>query len=264
LRGESAGALEPSEDCVSVRVGSRTLTARPLALATGKHNLRGWPRAHGALAAFKIGLDPAPAAKALLSGVLQLVGYRGGYAGACVIETGAISLCWLADRAFTRETGGNWRRQLSALSAQSPHFGDLLTGGRFVADEAISVAAIPFGYMRRKVIADNVFPVGDQLAVIPSFTGDGTSLALASGIAVARAVLAGKSAGTYQRAMLAGLGAQFRWARAIHLTFTSQPMRALSVCAVNALPRLAAAVVELTRTPLQSLTMPVRPSARGY
>ena len=44
--------------------------------------------------------------------------------------------------------------------------------------EPVAISAIPFGYLRRDAIGDRVYPVGDQPAVIASYTGDGTSLAL--------------------------------------------------------------------------------------
>lgn len=247
LRGASATGLEPHGDRVSVRIGSRTLSARAVALATGKHNLRGWPRTHGALTAFKIGLEPSQAARAHMAGVVQLVGYRGGYAGACTVEAGTVPVCWLADGVMMRETEGDWRRQLAVISAQCPRFGDLVSGARFLAEAPVATAAIPFGYMRRGVIAGNVYPVGDQLAVIPSFTGDGTSLALATGLRAARAVLAGQTTGAYQRAQLERVRVQFAWARAIHLTLRTGPTRALALASVATLPPLASAMAALTR-----------------
>jgi flavin-dependent dehydrogenase len=109
------------------------------------------------------------------------------------------------------------------------------------------VGAIPYGYRRRAVIGKNVFPVGDQLCVIPSFTGDGTSLALSSGLAAAQAVLAAKSAGDFQTAFLERIRAQFLWARAVDATFKSAATRAFAVGAVAALPSLARLVASLTR-----------------
>jgi menaquinone-9 beta-reductase len=38
------------------------------------------------------------------------------------------------------------------------------------------------------VISDAIYPLGDQLVVIPSYTGDGTSIALHTDMAAARAL----------------------------------------------------------------------------
>ena len=70
----------------------------------------------------------------------------------------------------------------------------MLQGARFLSDRPAAITAIPYGYMRYSAIASNVFALGDQLCVIPSFTGDGTSLALSSGVEAAQAVLARRTA----------------------------------------------------------------------
>jgi hypothetical protein len=222
LRGETATGVEPSDDYVTVRIGKRALEARVAALATGKHNFRGWPRRRGRLTAFKIVIDPTPAARPILDGVVQLVGYRGGYAGACLIEDGAASVCWLADPRLMHETGGDWRRQLAMISGSSPHLGDLISGAKHHSSEPVAISAIPFGYMRRDAIAENVYAVGDQLAVIPSFTGDGTSLALASGVSAARAMIADEP--------------------------STAAAREASVAALKIAPHLATLMARLTRT----------------
>ena len=58
--------------------------------------------------------------------------------------------------------------------------------------------------------------------MIPSFTGDGMSIALLSGIAAAQAVLAGDSAEHFQRRMIARLAPQFRWASLVNMLFETR------------------------------------------
>jgi flavin-dependent dehydrogenase len=253
IRGESATGIDvaPESDASSVtvvRIGGRKIAAPAVALATGKHNLRGRPRERGPLTAFKIQFEPTAAAARLLDGVVQLVAYDGGYVGACIVEGGAVSICWLADAALMQATGGNWRSQLALIGVGSRHFSALIEGARYLSEEPAAISAIPFGYTRREVIGDAVYPVGDQLAVIPSLTGDGTSLALASGLRAAGAVLKGQPAGAFQRESLARVKAQFLWARAVHLSFTSRPLRAMSVGVIGAVPWLATKLTVATRT----------------
>lgn len=259
IRGEPASGLEVGPEPV-VRIGARAISARAVALATGKHNLRGRPRERGPLTAFKIQFEPTPEAARLLAGVVQLVAYDGGYVGACIVEGGAVSICWLADASLLKATDGDWRRQLALIAAQSTHFGALLEGARFLSEEPAAISAIPFGYLRREVIGEAVYPVGDQLAVIPSLTGDGTSLALASGLRAARAVLAGRPASVFQKESLCPLSAQFLWARAVHFSFTSRPLRAVSVGLIGLVPRLASKLADLTRTKgIEALLAPIGP-----
>jgi flavin-dependent dehydrogenase len=101
--------------------------------------------------------------------------------------------------------------------------------------------------MRRAVIAPNVYPTGDQLGVIPSLTGDGTSLALASGLAAAHSVLRSQTAQGFQVDFLARRRTQFLLARAVDATFKSSIARALSVGSMRVLPQLATLIASLTR-----------------
>jgi len=247
LRGEAVTGLEPDGHGVRIRIGSRVLTAERAALASGKHKLRGWPRRRGTMTAYKISLSLSEAATRALAGVVQLVGYRGGYIGACHIEDGNATLCWLMDRGAMRAIGPDWKAQLAHLAKQSSAVGDLIAGARFLSPAPAAVSDIPYGYTRRAAIAPNVYALGDQLCVIPSFTGDGTSLALASGVTAARAILEGVPAGQFQSEFLARTRSQLLWANAVDATFKSAPARRLSVAAMAALPSLARLVANLTR-----------------
>lgn len=247
IRGEAVTALEPAGRHVRVRIGTRVLMAKSAALATGKHNLRGWPRRRSPMTAYKISLSlSAPAARAL-GGMVQLVSYRGGYIGACCIEGGHVTICWLVDEAAMRALGRDWKAHLDHLAGGSSAVGDLITGARFLSPAPAAVSGIPYGYTRRVAIAPNVYALGDQLCVIPSFTGDGTSLALSSGMQAACAILAGTPAQKFQSDFLARVRSQLLWATAVDATFKSAPTRRLSVAATAALPSLARLVANLTR-----------------
>jgi flavin-dependent dehydrogenase len=247
MRGEAVTALEPAGAVVRIRTGARVLTAKCAALATGKHNLRGWPRHKGAMTAYKISLAPTPAAARALADIVQLVSYRGGYIGACNVEDGNATICWLMDPGAMRAVGGDWRVQLDHLARTSSAVGDLISGASFLSAAPAAVSGIPYGYKRRSAIAPNVYALGDQLCVIPSFTGDGTSLALSSGLAAAHAVLRGATAQDFQKAFLSRTRAQLRWASAVDATFKSAPARRLSVAATAVLPSLARLIASLTR-----------------
>jgi menaquinone-9 beta-reductase len=259
VRGETVTALEPDTDgSVRVRLGARTLTADCAALATGKHNLRGWPRAPASVTAYKIQFGPTPAAARSLKDIVQLVGYRGGYIGACEVENGAVTICWLIDAAAMREIGADWTAQLAHISRGSSALGDLLNGARYLSARPAAISGIPFGYRRRAAIAPNVYAIGDQLCVIPSFTGDGTSLALSSGAGAAHARLAGQTAGEFQKAFLDHVRTQFFCAGAVDTLFKSAALRALSVQAIAAMPVLAQIATSLTRVKDYA-----NPAARG-
>jgi flavin-dependent dehydrogenase len=247
IRGEAVTAVEPVDGMVRVRVGGKSYEGRAAALATGKHNLRGFPRSSGTQTAMKITFQPTPANFAALDGIVQLVSYRGGYIGACNVEDGAVTICWLREERDMQALGSDWRAHLDDIAGQSSALGDLLSGARFLSPRPAAVSAIPYGYVRREVIAANLFPLGDQLCVIPSFTGDGTSLALSSGLAAASAVLGGEAAGKFQRDFLARIRAQFLWARAVETTFRYAPARVFGVGAISLVPGLVGLITNLTR-----------------
>jgi hypothetical protein len=197
--------------------------------------------------AYKIQFQPTPAASCLLKDIVQLVGYCGGYIGACEVEDGAVTICWLIDAGAMREIGPDWAAQLAHIARGSSALGDLLSGARYLSARPAAISGIPFGYRRRAAIAPNVYAIGDQLCVIPSFTGDGTSLALSSGAGAAHARLAGKTADEFQKTFLSRVRTQFFCAGAVDTLFKSAALRALSVQAIAAMPALAQLATSLTR-----------------
>ncbi|MGI9423150.1 MAG: NAD(P)/FAD-dependent oxidoreductase [Hyphomicrobiaceae bacterium] len=249
IRGRGATGLNLDGPWPAVQIGDRSLSAKKIALATGKHNFRGWQRHASKLSAYKMTFELSSAARDVLAGTVQLVGYRGGYIGACNVEGGASTLCWLVDLELLAQCGSNWRSQLDELARGSDFIGDLVLGAEALFEKPATIAGIPFGYRRRQAISPHVFAVGDQIAVIPSFTGDGTSIAISSGLAAAEAILRGDCAEQYHWNFLRRLNAQFRWATAIELTFKSALTRRLNVTAIAAFPSLATLMTRLTRLP---------------
>ncbi|MBY0338886.1 MAG: hypothetical protein K2X11_19885, partial [Acetobacteraceae bacterium] len=68
-----------------------------------------------------------------------------------------------------------------------------------VRDRPLAVAGVPYGF-RAAGGAPGLYRVGDQLSVIPSFTGDGMAMALHSGLAAAEAILTGRDAPDFHAA----------------------------------------------------------------
>ena len=64
----------------------------------------------------------------------------------------------------------------------------------------LAISPIPYGHLGGP--ADGMWRVGDQVAVIPSFTGDGMSIALHSAVLAAEMYLDGKSADDYVRRLV--------------------------------------------------------------
>jgi len=246
-RGVTVTELMSGDAEVGVKAGAETLKARAVALASGKHNLRQFPRAPSDMVGFKLQLRVSASALAGLRDVVQLMMFDGGYIGAIIVEDEIVAIGWVMHRALLQKIGADWPSQAAYLVRQSKLLAELIDGATPQWEKPVAVAAIPYGYLRRKAVSSAIFPVGDQLAVIPSFTGDGMSIALLSGIAAAQAVLAGDSAEQFQRRMIARLGSQFRWASLVNVLFETRGLDPLTIFTARMLPRLVTLIAQSTR-----------------
>jgi menaquinone-9 beta-reductase len=247
VRGAAVNRIESHEGRVIVGAGPRTFEGSVAALATGKHGLRQFPRPPGNMVGFKIQIRVTPRALRLLDNIVQLVMFDGGYIGACIVEDELVTVCWVLERRVTRRMEAGWDAQAARISQQSELLGDLFAGARPVWEKPVAVAGIPYGFLRRQTISPNVYPLGDQLAVIPSFTGDGMAIALHSGIVAARAVLAGQSATAFQSGIIERLRTQFRWAGTVNLLFEKRIIQRPGIAIAARLPSLVTWIAQSTR-----------------
>ena len=164
-----------------VETSAGTLDAPILLLATGKHDLRGLPRRlHSPpedLIGFKLHLHLRPAQMALLAGHVEVVLFRGGYAGLQMVEHGVANLCLLVDRGRYES---DWPTLLAALEREESHLARRLEGARQAWDRPLTIFRVPYGFLHAAADEPGLFRLGDQAAVIPSFCGDGMAIALHS------------------------------------------------------------------------------------
>ncbi len=131
--------------------GAEPVVAEAAFLATGKHDVRGRARPKGKqpdLVAFKMYWRLAPEQAAALEGHVELMLYRGGYAGLQPVEEGAVNLCCLVERARLRQLGGSWERLLAAMQRECGLLRERLQGAEALLERPLAVAAIPYGYVR--------------------------------------------------------------------------------------------------------------------
>ena len=217
-------------------------------LATGKHELRGVARASrgSGLVGMKMyyALDPNQAAG--LRHHVELVLFAGGYAGLQLVESGQAVLCMLLPAARLRAVGGRWDALLESLFGECPHLATRLSGATALLERPLAIAGIPYGFVHAASREDppGLFRLGDQAAVIASLTGDGVSLALASGTRAARTWLGpGTAAGRYHQHNAALIARQMRIAGTIHGVCLTAPAQRWVVAACRVWPgamRLAA------------------------
>lgn len=195
--------------------------ARPAALmiATGKHELRGVGRdsagtLNGQLG-FKAYLRLSPAARAALDGHVELHLFDGGYAGLQLVEREAANLCFLVSPGRWKRLGGDFMALVRDLGAEVPLLGERLAGAMPLLDRPLAISGVPYGYLHRPAAREAGWRLGDQAAVIPSFTGDGMSLALHSARLATTAFLTGAGPAAYLRQLARDAGGAVRRATAL-------------------------------------------------
>lgn len=219
--GEPSGA-DPAF-CLHVE-GVGELRAPALFLATGKHDLRGLRRAAEAppLVGFKMYFELAAEQQHALAGAVEMLMFDHGYAGLQRVDGGRANLCWLSDRAQLQRCGGDWEQLLASMLAESVHLRRRLAGARQLLQRPLAISQVPYGFIHRPATGDppQLWRLGDQAAVIPSFTGCGMSIALHSAWLAADAYLAGEGASQYHRQLAADVsgpiwraGMFYRWGR---------------------------------------------------
>jgi flavin-dependent dehydrogenase len=187
--------------------------AQTVFLATGKHDLRGHsrPRDPQQWVAFKMYFRLAPAQAAELADASELMLYPGGYGGIQPVEDGMANLCCVVQRRHLARAGNSWENFLAKIQRDCPHLAMRLAGAEPLLPKPIAITHIPYGYIRRNT-EDGLYCIGDQAAVIPSFTGDGISIALHTARCAATAFLASESAPIFQAKLRSALLAQMRLA----------------------------------------------------
>ncbi len=193
-------------------------------LATGKHDLRGMKRVPARAPEDLVGLkmylaiDPVQATE--LAGHVELVLFRGGYAGVQPIENGHVNVCLLIERRVFAAAGESWAGAQSLLEAESPHLARRFRRARTLLDRPLSIFRVPYGYVHAPAPDDAVFRLGDQAGVIPSFCGDGVAMALHSAFAANAGFSRGSAAAYHARlhrelsGQVARAGVLYRFGRA--------------------------------------------------
>ncbi len=268
LRGHIAESLHRNGNLWRVSITgpnhAYTLTAPHILLATGKHDLRGLPRpllgTHADLVGLKIYLRLAPEQLAELRDTIELFLIPGGYGGLSLVETPSealtetttANLCFVIQRKALRDAGRGWDA-LAGLLTRTAHLRIRLDGAEPLLPRPLAISPIPYGLLRRHAIAENLWAIGDQAAVIPSFTGDGLALALHSGRFAAHSLLARQSAHQFHADLHKQLRRQLSVATVLSRGLVSQPQRTLLELVACLFPSTLRAVASHTRLPAQYL-----------
>jgi len=231
----------------TLRDGS-TFEAPTTFLATGKHDLRGHsrPKDRHQWVAFKMYYRLSAAQRADLGDASELTLYDGGYGGIQPVEYGIANFCCVVQRRYFARAGLRWEGLLAKMQQDCPHLAMRLEGAEPMLDKPISITHIPYGYLRRET-EDGLYCIGDQAAVIPSFTGDGISIALHTARRGAAAYLAGESAPVFQPKLRSAMLPQMRLAELAADGLTNSLARAVLPFCLRVWPGAMRVTARLTR-----------------
>ena len=249
VRGHAVRAAEGTR----LLLDGGVVDASVVFLATGKHDLRGARRVPQRkpepLVGFKTHLRLRPDARLALRGTVEIITFRGGYAGLQLVERDRANLCLLVRRERLAEEGGTWVALLGALCAESEHLARRLDGAAELFERPLTVSRVPYGFLYHPDAADpaGVFRLGDQMAVIPSFSGDGMAIAAYTAQRAVEAFLAGRGATEYHGALRRALRPQLTRAGRLYRVGRRAPW--LTVAVARLWPGLMRRAALLTRVP---------------
>ncbi len=231
-----------------------------LLLATGKHDVRDLRRQlvkpAEDLVGFKTYFRLDRTQTRALSGSVEVIVFSHGYAGLQLVEGGHANLCLLADRAQFRQSGAAWDGLLQDLMRESAHLRQRLQGATPLLGRPLAIYRVPYGFVHAPQASDppNVYRLGDQVAVIPSFSGDGMAIALHSAALAVHSHLRRRGARVYHRRIRADVAAQVARACTLYRFGRSAAGQAMLIPIARGWPRGLQWAARLTRVPPQAVT----------
>jgi flavin-dependent dehydrogenase len=258
-RGRSVEALERAEGNAwqATLDDGTTREAETVFLATGKHDLRGHKRPADPQrwVAFKMYFRLTPVQAAELAGASELMLYRGGYGGIQPVEEGMANLCCVVQQRHLASGGNRWENFLARIKEECPHLAMRLEGAEPLLGSPIAISHIPYGYIR-KTTDEGLYCIGDQAAVIPSFTGDGISIALHTARCAVAAFVAAEPAPVFQAKLRKALLPQMRLAEIAADGLNNSLARAVLPFCLRVWPGVMRVTARLTRVAQQGVVVP--------
>lgn len=250
LRGVRVTGIEGD----TVLANDRTRDAEHILLATGKHDLRGLPRAAPATrdgyVGFKMHWRLPPDALRDLGSAIELFLFGQGYAGLQRVGVDGANLCLVVNRRHFTSLGGSWEALLGDL-LRNDMLRRRLDGAEPLMAKPLAIANLPYGYryQPQRDAPDRIWRLGDQAAMTASLTGDGMAGALRSAHLAADCIEAGAGPVAFQEALARQTAGQVR--RAMLLQRLAEHPMALQVgmMAARLFPALLTIGARATRLP---------------
>lgn len=256
-RGFAVRAVVRDRDRWIVRCDSGTpFYCRNLVLATGKWGVRGVEDERDrSQVGLKMHFRPKPRLHAALRGRVELSLLESGYAGLELVEDGIANLALLLPRAAVAELALGWRPLRDYIAGAMPALAERLDGSEPLWEKPLAVVCPSGGHLHARVGA-TAFRIGDRLAHIPPFTGDGLAIALASAALAVEHIAQGHAPDVYLAAAQKLIARPIRNAGALLSVAASRAGRAALICAAGFAPRLIGAMARRTRLPVLPASPP--------
>ena len=245
--------VERTADAFELRTSEQTLLTSTLILATGKHALaRFHARTAGrsaSLVGWKMNFHKLGASlHAALHETLGLFFFKGGYGGISLVGEDTMTVSLLVQPSVLQAAATGPLGLLEQEAQRLPLLQLVLKESQPLWSRPRTVANLPYGYCAANA-EPGVFPVGDQFAVLPSFTGTGISFAMASGALAAKHVAQGDSSSVYAASAQQVARQVLRRALPLHNGLQRPAFAGLAIRALSWVPALLPIIAKATRVP---------------
>jgi flavin-dependent dehydrogenase len=250
-RGVSIQSAEPRETGWDLHCSDgEAVRCRNLVAATGKRTLRGIrDERDGSMVGFKMHLEPSAETARALAGRVELFLVDGGYAGLELVEDGVANFCLVLERKMAARVGRGWPALQDFWASAIPSLARRLDGALALWEKPIAVVCPIGGHLHTGSprSENSVYHVGDRLAHIPPFTGDGLAVALASAALAVEHIRQGHSPGAYLAKARRLTASAVRLASIVSGLATYSIGRAALMCAAATMPTLLQMIARQTR-----------------
>jgi menaquinone-9 beta-reductase len=222
-------------------------------LATGKHELHALKRGpdqQNDFIGFKMHFSCTPRQRRTLANYIDLILFDGGYAGLQLVEDQKANLCLVINRQRFAQLDKKWDVLLEYLARSSAHIQAFLDMATPSWGRPTAIASIPYGYIHGLTpkLANRIFRLGDQFAVIPSFSGDGVSIALHTAKLAAESYLTfGNDPAIFHRHARNEIHPQMRAASLVASAIKKPAVRSIGLVVCRAFPSLVTHMASRTR-----------------
>ncbi|MDF2689949.1 MAG: hypothetical protein K0Q80_2915 [Microvirga sp.] len=254
-RGVTVRSIDTDETANLIDAGPfGTIRAETLFLASGKHDVRGAKRPMAGsindLIGFKLHYRLAEEQRVALADVIEIILFEDGYAGLQLIEDGIANLCLVVTQNRFERAGKSWNSLIEEIAGECPSGANRLRDALPLWDKPLSIFQIPYGFIHQPQPTEppGLFRLGDQMGVIPSFTGEGMSMALHSGFLAASSLLRqGRGSTAFHKQMASDIERQVRLAFVLNKAARFGPGQTMLFHLCRSWPSLMQQVAAFTR-----------------